>query len=355
LAGAAVYWFGEELDIHAALPHHLTHRGNAMKRNVGGTRRGFLAILGASPLSLASIRSEAQPKQLKLSTYSWSAPVVEGGRIFADKLTENSAGAIQLSVERELVTVPFQAMNKASALASYSGSEFADVEPILGLSTLPMLTATFDEAETLARIARPYYNAALTRHGQILLAIEPWQPAALWSTFPIRSNANLKSVSFALSSPLAERWGWKRTLMRLGASPASYSNAELVISSGYEGSLQFTQEFAYLMDKFFAVPVNFLTASREVFDALTEAQRQELVDTGRDTELALWKYGKELWHRNVEDIAPRGVAVAASPSDVLATLRMAAEPDIQGWAQSIGADGATILIDYRRAIEREQQ
>jgi hypothetical protein len=66
-------------------------------------------------------------------------------------------------------------ISKDSAFAYYYVSDFAVVEPVLGISALPMLTATFDEAETLLRIARPYYSSALARHGQILLATEPWQ------------------------------------------------------------------------------------------------------------------------------------------------------------------------------------
>jgi hypothetical protein len=324
-----------------------------MKRNVGETRRGFLAFLGASPLSLASIRGEAQPPtQLKLSTY-FLLSGARAGRLFAGKVSENSAGTIRVSVETVVLTLPFQMISRASALANYYASEFASIEPVLWLSALPMLTATFDEAETLARIARPYYSSALAGHGQILLATEPGQPAALWSTFPIRSNTDLKSIPFALSSAFAQQMGWKRTFIRSGARDASYFDAELMLSSGDDGYLKFTQEFAYLIDSFFAVPLKFLTASREVFDSLTETQRHVLVETGRDTELALWKFNRELRDRNHQDITARGVVAAQPPADVLATLRKAAEPDIQSWIQSMGADGTTILADFRRAIGRE--
>jgi TRAP-type C4-dicarboxylate transport system substrate-binding protein len=249
--------------------------------------------------------------------------------------------------------MPFQMMSSASAFACYHVSEFANIEPVFGLSALPMLTATFDEAETLLRIARPYYSSALARHGQILLATEPWQPAALWSTFPIRSNADLKGVPFALSLP-AERMRWGSTFTRLGARRVSFFDAELVLSGGgYEGHLKLTQEFAYLIEAFFAVQLNFLTASREVFDALTDAQRHVLVETGRDTELALWKFGRELLQRNHQDIAARGISIAEQPpTDVLASLREAAEPDIQIWAHAMGVDGATILAAYRRTVGR---
>ena len=325
-----------------------------MKRNVSETRRRFLAFLGASPLSLASARGEAQsPTQLKLSSYSLHFSVGKAGRFFTAKVTENSAGTIRVSFEGLVLTLPLQKISKASALASYYVSEFASIEPVLGLSALPMVTTTFDEAETLARIARPYYSAALARHGQILLATEPWLPPALWSAFPIRSSADLKGIPFAVLSSSTDRIRWEGTFIRLGARQATYSDAELVISSGYGGNLKFTQEFAHLIDAFFAVPLVFLTASREVFDSLTDKKRQVLVDTGRETELACWQFKRELLHRNHQDIVAQGVSVAVPASDVLAALRTAAEPDIQSWVQSMGADGTTILADFRRAIGRE--
>jgi TRAP-type C4-dicarboxylate transport system substrate-binding protein len=326
-----------------------------MKRNMGETRRRFLALLGSSPVSLVSVRSEAQPRQLVLYSYLVGPTLVgKGVQPFADKATESSGGTIRVSLEMAVPTVPFQMISKASAFAHYFVSDFVNVEPILGLSVLPMLTATFDDAETLLRIARPYYSTALARHGQILLATEPWQPGALWSTFPIRSDADLKGIPFALSSRFAERMGWGRTFIRVGAHPASFFDAELALSSGYDGTLKFTKEFAYFTEVFFSTQLNFLTASREVFDSLTDAQRHVLVETGRDTELALWKFGRELLQHNHQDIAARGVSVAAQPpADVLASLRKAAEPDIQSWARSMGVDGATIIADYRRAIGRE--
>jgi TRAP-type C4-dicarboxylate transport system substrate-binding protein len=264
-----------------------------MTHTMDATRRRLLIYLSAFPVSLVSVRSEAQPKQLVLSSYFVGPTLVgKGAQLFADKVTELSAGTIRVSLEMAAPTMPFQMISKASALAHYYVSEFADTEPVFGLSTLPMLTATFDEAETLLRIARPYYSSALARHGQILLATEPWQPAALWSTFPIRSNADLKGIPFALSSPFGERMGWGGTFIRSGARSASFFDAELALSSGYDGTLKFTREFAYFTEIFFSAQLNFLTASREVFDSLTEAQRHILVETGRDIELALWKFNR---------------------------------------------------------------
>jgi TRAP-type C4-dicarboxylate transport system substrate-binding protein len=326
-----------------------------MKRNTAETRRRLLVFISALPVSFCSVSSKAQPKQLKLSSYfHGETSSVNGAQLFADKATEDSTGTIRVSLEAVPPWVPFQMISKASALAHYCAPDFANIEPVFGLSALPMLTATFDEAETLLRIARPYYSSALARHGQILLATQPWRPAALWSTFRIRSVADLQGVPFPLSSYVGEKAGWERTFTRLGARLASFSEAEFMLSSGYTTNMKFTQEFAYFTEIFLAAHLNFLTVSREVFESLTEAQRHVLVVTGRNTELSQWKLKRELVHHDHQEIAARGVPVAAqSPADVLATLRTAAEPDIQSWAVSVGEDGTAILTDYHRAVCRE--
>jgi TRAP-type C4-dicarboxylate transport system substrate-binding protein len=337
--------------MHSSIETH-PPGSSPMTRNTVETRRRLLAFLGALPVSFFSVSSKAQPRQLKVSSYfHGETPSVKGAQLFADKATEDSAGTIQASLEAVPPWVPFEMLSKLSAFAHFFAPDFANVEPILGLSALPMLTATFDEADTLLRIARPYYGSALARHGQILLATQPWRPVALWSTFRIRSAADLQGCAFPISSNVGERAGWGRTFIRSGARRASLSETESMLSDGYTINIDFTREFAYFTEIFLAAQLNFLTVSREAFDSLTETQRHVLVATGRKIELSQWKLARELVHHDQQEIAARGVPVAGQPpADVLATLRKAAEPDVQGWAESVGKDGATILADYRRTI-----
>ena len=99
-------------------------------------------------MSLLSIRSEAQSRQLVLATYFVHS---EGGqKLFANKAAESSGGTIQVLLEGLAIhTKPLQMMSNNSALAFYDATGFSNVEPVLGLSALPMLSGTFDEAETL--------------------------------------------------------------------------------------------------------------------------------------------------------------------------------------------------------------
>jgi TRAP-type C4-dicarboxylate transport system substrate-binding protein len=313
----------------------------------------------ALPAALLAGRAQAQsiplaaPLATSLELASYASQTLSGtaAALFTDKAAALFPGAFRIKVAEQPPTIPFAAIGKASALASYHAPMFAADEPVLGLSAVPMLAAGFDEAEALLRVARPAYAAALARHGQVLLAVEPWRPAALWSTFRPRSAADLRGARVALDEAGYNGRGWADLFVRLGAERASYGDAELVLSSGYTSSLTLAREFACVTEVFFAQQLTVLTANREMFDALTEAQREALVAIGRATEAALWREIRTFVRRDQQEVARRGVVVSTTPpADLLAALHDAAEPDVRRWADTMGPEGATILAAYRRAI-----
>jgi hypothetical protein len=305
----------------------------------------------ALPAALFASRAHAQPTRLELASYSSQTQAAMAAQTFAAQAGALFPGSFEVAVAEMPPTKPFAVIGKVSALASYYAPAFAAVEPVLGLSAVPMLAASVDEAEALLRIARPHYARALARHGQVLLAVEPWRPAALWSTFPIRSFADLRGAKVALDEQAYAGGGWAELFIRLGAQRASYGEAELLLGGGYTSSPALAREFACLSEIFFAQQLTFLTASRSMFDSLTAAQREALLAVGRATEAELWRGIRTFVQRDRLDIATRGVVVSAEPpADVLAALREAAEPDVRRWVAAMGEEGASLLADYRRTI-----
>jgi len=136
-----------------------------MKRSISERRREFLAFLGAFPIELLGVSSNAQPRRLDLTCpYAPEGLQAKGAQLFADKIAQAAAGTIEVSIETGMM-MPLEATARMSALMLYCAPCVAKSEPLLNLSTLPMLAATFDEIATLHRVARPYYSAALARHG----------------------------------------------------------------------------------------------------------------------------------------------------------------------------------------------
>lgn len=312
-------------------------------------RRRVLFV--ALPAALLAGRARAQSTALELASYSSQTQSGTAAQQFVDKAAALFPGTFPIKLAEQPPTIPFAAIGKASGMASYYAPAFAADEPVLGLSAVPMLAATVDEAEALLRVARPAYAAALARHGQVVLSVEPWRPAALWSTFRVRSAGDLRGARFALDEAGYNGRGWAELFVRLGAERAAYGEAELVLSSGYTSSETLAREFACVTEVFFAQQLTLLTASREMFDSLPEAQRAALVAIGRATEAELWRGIRTFVRRDRHEIARRGVLVTAEPpADVLTALRRAAEPDIRCWADSMGAAGPALLADYRRAV-----
>jgi TRAP-type C4-dicarboxylate transport system substrate-binding protein len=242
---------------------------------------------------------------------------------------------------------------EASELAHYNAAQHADAEPLLALSTLPMLATSLEEAAVLLRIARPHYEAVLARHGQVLLATEPWRPATLWSTFPIRVAADIRGARFAQANSVSRPPRWHEPFARLGAAPSLYWDAELILVDGMVDGFKFPAEFGHLLELFYAAPLNVLSASRRLLDSLDEARRRLVVAAGREAERALWAFVERRVSREHREAGARRVAVAAQPpAELVAALRDAAEPDIQDWARAMGPAGGAIVAAFRRAVGR---
>src|SRR4051812_3349793 len=99
-------------------------------------------LFGAFPAALLAGAAQAQPKRLELIGYSSQTLGGTAAQLFADKAAALSPD-IEVALEERPPTVPFAVIARASALASYYAPAFAAVEPVLGLSAVPMLAATF--------------------------------------------------------------------------------------------------------------------------------------------------------------------------------------------------------------------
>jgi TRAP-type transport system periplasmic protein len=59
------------------------------------------------------------------------------------------------------------------------------MEPILGLSTLPHIVSSLEEARRLAELARPTYEKTFVKHGQRLLYMTPWPATGICAAAPL--------------------------------------------------------------------------------------------------------------------------------------------------------------------------
>lgn len=316
-------------------------------------RRCFLRAAGGLALASAAGRANAQGGAIELVAYLTApAAAVESVRLFADRVTERAAGKLAIDVtHRPGLSVPVTVLGGISPLSYFLSIQGRDASQLFALSSLPMVASSFDEAQVLLDVARPYYDAALARFDLSLLAADPWRPPALWSSKPLETPRDLSGATFSLIT-MAHTAGWGRMFERLGTRHSPFS-AQIELSWGGRNTERFEPVFQFFTEIFLASQLNFLVVGRKFLAERPAAEREALVEAGRLAEAGWWKAARELMVRDQREIAGAGCQVTSEPTKELqAALREAAEPDIQRWVQLAGPTGAELLATYRARIGR---
>jgi TRAP-type C4-dicarboxylate transport system substrate-binding protein len=316
------------------------------------TRRALLGKGAGLALIGAAGASRAQSRTIELISYLTApAPVVQSVRLFADKVAEQAAGALVVDIEHRMgLSMPVMVLGQVSPLSYFLSIQGREANPLFVLSSLPMLASSFDEAQILLDVARPYYATAFARFDLVLLAADPWRPPALWSHKPVQSARDLKGSTFDLMN-MAHTARWGLVFDRLGVRYSPFS-AEIMLSWGHGvNTFRFEPVFQFFTEIFLASQLNFLTVSRTFLSALPLAQREALGEAARLAEAQWWQAARELVVHDQKEIASLGCTVTGvPPAELVSALRAAAEPDIERWANSVGSDGHALLARYRRAI-----
>lgn len=150
----------------------------------------------------------------------------KGAVLFAEKVAEYTGGDVDITVHAG-GSLGFKGpeLLKAVKDATLPMSDIlmgvvAGSDQVFGLSSMPLLVKSYDEARTFYEAARPYYEKSCTRWNQKLLYAAPWPPSGLFTQKPLVTVADLEGLktrtydkngatflSMAKGSPLSLPWG----------------------------------------------------------------------------------------------------------------------------------------------------
>jgi TRAP-type C4-dicarboxylate transport system substrate-binding protein len=236
----------------------------------------------------------------------------------------------------------------ATEFAGFYAPDLAAELPLLGLSAVPMLVGSLEDAWALYQAARPYYDKSLASKNQTLIASMPWRPGALWSRHALRAADDVASRAFYV----LERRPAVSTapLERLGATKGWLATSDIAVATGYTGNLTaLAPVYKHFVEITYVVQLNFITVHARTLERLSDKQREWIFAAGRELEQKEWAATKALLARDHEDMRARGVAVEASaPAALRDALRAAADEAIASWVQSAGADAGRIVASHRQ-------
>lgn len=336
-----------------------------MKVPING-RRGFLKGTGAAVLGLAGVPSVALaqnagrapesprtdlPVKLELgSAFGTTSPSALAVEAFVARARALSGGTVQLSISRTShAEVYSRVENGHFALGTFEAPELWRVEPVFRLSALPMLAASYDEVRTLAKVAKPHYEAALARHGQRLLMVKAFRPVLIWSRSPFASTKDLVGAQV-----ISARRDWSAPMVRLGAKETSGGTPDFVVAGPRSSTVvTYGDSIRHVTQVFWAMPLQFFTANSKAFDTMSAATRETLIAAGAEVERELWNSAEEGARSDYAAAEAKGIVVQRTPGDdLISSLREAARADVDEWATEVGAAGRQILDEYRLAAKR---
>ena len=123
-----------------------------------------------------------------------------GLQLMAKRVSELTGGELELRVECG-GTLGYKGGELLRAggdgqldIAEMVATNVAGDAPVLGLRTLPMMIADWDEVALFDKLAKPYYDAACEAKNQRLLVISPWPFGGLWANREVKGLADMKGL-----------------------------------------------------------------------------------------------------------------------------------------------------------------
>ncbi len=282
----------------------------------------LLALL--SIVLLISATAFAKPIKLDLNAiYGPTSFHTQGAMLFAKKVEKYSNGSVIITVHpggslgfkgQELLKVVKDGQVPMSdiLMGVVSGSEH-----VFGISSLPRLARTFDEAKKLYEATKPLYEKAAMKWNQKFLYAAPWPPSGLVTKKEINTKADLKGLKTRTydkngaeflralgASPLALPWGEVYSSLRTGMIDSVLTSAESTKNG------KFWEVLSYFKDINYAFPLNMVVINMDYWKALSKDQQAAVLKAAAETEAEQWANSEKRTVEALKIIQEKGIKVS---------------------------------------------
>ncbi len=227
-------------------------------------------------------------------------------------------------------------------------------EPIFGLTSLPLLAASYDDAWRLYQIAKPYYEKALERNNAKLLYAVPWPPSGIYTKKELKSTADFKGLKVRTYDANSAEF-----VRLLGAEGIAIPFSELytALSTGLVNAVltstvtgvdaKLWEVTSYFHRINYAYPLNMVIVNKAMFDRLPEDVQKAVLEAAKQIEDEQWKNSKKADLASELALKNHGMKVVKNITPELkAAMKKAAKQLWDKWLGIAGKDGQAIFKAY---------
>jgi TRAP-type C4-dicarboxylate transport system substrate-binding protein len=270
-----------------------------------------------------------------------------GLQLMAKRVSELTGGEVELRVEFG-GTLGYKGPELLRAvgdgqldIAEMVATNVAGDAPVLGLRTLPMMIADWDEVALFDKLAKPYYDAVCDGRNQHLLVISPWPFGGLWANKEVKGLADMKGLKLraydrngALFATAVGAQG-----LNVPYSEAYTGLATGLIDSVITSSISVREGRFYEVCKFhmpiaFATATSITTINKASWEKLTPEQQKALETASAEAQAFLWEEVKKVVAENDQFCYDNGVTLVPVSPEFHGELVKAAESVAADWLEN---------------------
>ncbi len=227
-------------------------------------------------------------------------------------------------------------------------------EPIFGLTSLPLLAGSYDDAWRLYQIAKPYYEKALERNNAKLLYAVPWPPSGLYAKKLLKSTADFKGLKVrtydANSAEFVRLLGAEGIAIPFSELYTALStglvNAVLTSTvTGVDAKLWEVTNYFHRIN--YAYPLNMVIVNKAMFERLPKDVQEAVLAAAKQVEEEQWKNSKKADLASELALKNHGMTVVKNISPELQeAMKSAAKKLWDKWLALAGEEGKAIFKAY---------
>ncbi len=313
-------------------------------------------------LLIASLASVALAGNIKMdlnAKYGANNFHTQGAQKFAKLVEDYSNGSVDITVH------PGSALIKGNPLKAVKDATVAMTDmfipftsgggKVFGISALPFIAKSYDDAYKLYQIAKPAYEKTATKWNQKLLYSVTWPASGFYSKKEINSIEDFEGVKTrtydknsaafvnqAGGNAVALPWAEVYSSLRTGMVDSVVTSS----ASGKDG--KFWEVLSHYTKINYAYPLQAVTINLDYWNSLDKSQQKAVLKASKEIEKLQWEAAKQEDKVALKALKDNGVKVSEANKELKKELDKMANNLLENYLKDANSQIKDIFKEYRK-------
>jgi len=283
----------------------------------------------------------------------------QGVEKFAMLVKDYSKGSVDITIHPGSSLVkgnPLKAVKDATvAMADMFIPFTAGGGKVFGISALPFIAQSYDEAYKLYQVSKPAYAKVAKKWNQKLLYSVTWPPSGFYGNKKMESLEDLQSfktrtydknsanfVNGAGGNALALPWGEVYSALRTGMVNSVITSS----SSGKDG--KFWEVLSDFTKISYAYPLQAVSINLDYWNSLDKSQQDAMLKAAKEIEKEQWDRVKVEDKNALDTMAKNGMKISEVNETLKKELSKVADKMLEQYLMDADKDTKKIFEEYRK-------